>query len=44
MLKLAQLIRENRDELARIETLEQGSPIRKTMNLDVPLCADQLEY
>lgn len=31
-------------ELAELETMEHGSPIRKTMNFDVPLCAEQLEY
>lgn len=44
ILKLSQLIMENRDELANLETAEHGSPIRKTMNFDVPLCAEQLEY
>lgn len=44
LLKASQLIRENIEELARLETLEQGSPIRKTMNFDIPLCAEQLEY
>lgn len=44
LLKLSQLIMANMDELAQLETSEHGSPIRKTMNFDVPLCAEQLEY
>ena len=37
-------IMERQEELAILETMEQGSPLRKTMNFDVPLCAEQLEY
>ncbi|MCB2188436.1 MAG: aldehyde dehydrogenase family protein [Deltaproteobacteria bacterium] len=44
LLKLAQLIMANQETLAALETQEHGSPIRKTMNFDVPLCAEQLEY
>lgn len=44
ILKLSQLIMANQESLAALETMEHGSPIRKTMNFDVPLCAEQLEY
>lgn len=44
LLKASKLIMERQEELAKLETMEQGSPIRKTMNFDVPLCAEQLEY
>lgn len=44
LLKASQLIMQNQQELAELETMEHGSPIRKTMNFDVPLCAEQLEY
>jgi acyl-CoA reductase-like NAD-dependent aldehyde dehydrogenase len=44
MLKFAKLFRDNVQELAELETAEQGSPIRKTMNFDIPQCADTLEY
>ncbi|HMK34108.1 MAG TPA: aldehyde dehydrogenase family protein [Desulfomonilaceae bacterium] len=44
LLKAAQLIMARQEELAILETQQQGSPIRKTMNFDVPLCAEQLEY
>jgi acyl-CoA reductase-like NAD-dependent aldehyde dehydrogenase len=44
LLKASRLIMERREELATLETLEQGSPLRKTMNFDIPQCAEQLEY
>lgn len=44
LLRASRLIMEHQEELARLETQEHGSPIRKTMNFDVPLCAEQLEY
>lgn len=44
LLKLSQGIMANQEALAKLETMEHGSPIRKTMNFDVPLCAEQLEY
>ncbi|MDR3570413.1 MAG: aldehyde dehydrogenase family protein [Syntrophobacteraceae bacterium] len=44
LLELSRLIMANQESLARLETMEHGSPIRKTMNFDVPLCAEQLEY
>lgn len=44
IMKLSQLIMAHHEELAKLETMEQGSPIRKTMNFDIPLCAEQLEY
>ena len=44
LLKLSQLIMAHNEELAKLETMEHGSPIRKTMNFDVPLCAEQFEY
>ncbi len=44
LLKLSGAILSRQKELAELETMEHGSPIRKTMNFDVPLCAEQLEY
>ncbi|OPY73657.1 MAG: NAD/NADP-dependent betaine aldehyde dehydrogenase [Syntrophorhabdus sp. PtaU1.Bin058] len=44
LLKLSQVIMAHHEELAKLETMEHGSPIRKTMNFDVPLCAEQFEY
>jgi acyl-CoA reductase-like NAD-dependent aldehyde dehydrogenase len=44
LLKLSQIIMAHLEELAQLETAEHGSPIRKTMNFDVPMCAEQFEY
>jgi acyl-CoA reductase-like NAD-dependent aldehyde dehydrogenase len=44
LLKASALIMQRQQELAELETMEHGSPLRKTMNFDVPLCAEQLEY
>lgn len=44
LLKLSQLLMQHQQEIAELETAEHGSPIRKTMNFDVPLCADFFEY
>jgi acyl-CoA reductase-like NAD-dependent aldehyde dehydrogenase len=44
LLKMSQLVMGHQEELAKLETMEHGSPLRKTMNFDVPLCAEQLEY
>ncbi|MFZ0796312.1 MAG: aldehyde dehydrogenase family protein [Terriglobales bacterium] len=42
--KLADLIMEHRDELAELETMDNGKPISDARNVDVPLVADCLEY
>jgi acyl-CoA reductase-like NAD-dependent aldehyde dehydrogenase len=44
LLKLSQLMMAHQQELAELETAEHGSPIRKTMNFDVPQCAEFFEY
>lgn len=44
LMAASRIIMERQEELAKLETMEQGSPIRKTMNFDIPLCAQQLEY
>lgn len=44
LLKFSRLIMDHREALARLETAEQGSPLRKSMNFDIPQCAEQLEY
>ena len=44
LLAASRKIMEHQEELAILETKEHGSPFRKTMNFDVPLCAEQLEY
>ncbi|MDR1438866.1 MAG: aldehyde dehydrogenase family protein [Clostridiales bacterium] len=42
--KIAGIIDENREMLAAIETLDNGKPIRETMNIDVPYSADHFRY
>lgn len=44
LLKIADIIDENKDLLATIETMNNGKPIRETANLDVPLSSDHFRY
>ncbi len=37
MYKLADLIEQNKEELARLETLDNGKPLRDSLNADLPL-------
>ncbi len=44
MGRLADLIEENIAEFAALETLDNGKPIRDSLNADVPLVIDCLRY
>lgn len=44
MMRLADLIEENFDELAALETLDNGKPIRDSRAADLPLVIDCLRY
>lgn len=44
MYRLADLIEEEIDELATLETLDNGKPIRDARNADLPLVVDCLRY
>src|SRR5262245_54308643 len=44
LLRLAQLIDQKRDELAELETLNNGKPIAETKNVDLPFVVDTIEY
>lgn len=44
LLQIADLIDENRERLAMVETLDNGKPLRETMSADVPLSADHFRY
>ncbi len=44
LLKIADLIDENAEKLAMIETLDNGKPIRETRAIDVPLASDHFRY
>lgn len=42
--KIADLIDENAEWLATVETMDNGKPIRETKNIDVPASADHFRY
>jgi len=44
MYKLADLIEENKEELAQLETLDNGKPIRDSRGADLPLVIDCYRY
>ena len=44
LLRLAALIERHDDELAHLESLNNGKPIRESSRIDVPLTADCFEY
>lgn len=44
LLKIADTVEENIEELAIIETWENGKPIRETLKADLPLVVDHFRY
>jgi 4-(gamma-glutamylamino)butanal dehydrogenase len=44
LLRFAGLIRENAEEIALLETLDVGKVIANSLAVDVPLCADCIQY
>lgn len=44
LLKITELIEKSKDELALLETLDNGKPISETTNADLPLVIDCLLY
>src|SRR6056297_2279070 len=42
--KMADIMEENLEYLARVETIENGKPIRETLNADLPLAVDHYRY
>jgi aldehyde dehydrogenase (NAD+)/phenylacetaldehyde dehydrogenase len=42
--KLADLMEDHKQELAQLETLDNGKPIRETLNADVPLAIEHFRY
>jgi aldehyde dehydrogenase (NAD+) len=42
--KLADLMEAHKEELAQLETLDNGKPINETSNADVPLAIDHIRY
>lgn len=44
LLRLAELVRENQEDLALIETLDVGKPIADTLNVDIPAAATYIQW
>jgi aldehyde dehydrogenase len=44
LLKVAQVIEDNLDYLARVETVDNGKPLRETLAADLPLVVDHFRY
>ncbi len=44
LLRFAELIRSNRDELALLESLDVGKPLRDTLGVDVPSAAKTIQW
>ena len=44
LLDIADVIDKNKEHLAKVESLDNGKPIRETMNVDVPFAADHFRY
>jgi acyl-CoA reductase-like NAD-dependent aldehyde dehydrogenase len=44
LLKLADLIEKNSEELAQLETLDNGKPIRESRAVDVPMTVEHFRY
>lgn len=42
--KIADIIDENRDFLAMVETMDNGKPIRETSSVDIPFAAEHFRY
>lgn len=44
MIKIANVMKTNLKQLAIIETIDNGKPIRETVNVDLLLCIDHFRY
>lgn len=44
LLKIADIMEENLDLLARVETIDNGKALRETRAADLPLCIDHFRY
>ncbi|MBN7289051.1 MULTISPECIES: aldehyde dehydrogenase family protein [Campylobacter] len=41
---IADVIEANKEHLARVETMDNGKPIRETLNVDIPFAAEHFRY
>ncbi len=44
LLKIADIVEKNLEKLAAVETVDNGKPIRETLNADLPLVVDHFRY
>ena len=44
LIKIADAIDKNREKLAKIESMDNGKPIRETLNIDIPSAASHFRY
>ncbi|MCI6988113.1 MAG: aldehyde dehydrogenase family protein [Campylobacter sp.] len=44
LIKIAEVIEANKEHLAKIESLDNGKPIRETLNVDIPYAAEHFRY
>lgn len=44
LLKMADMLEKEKEKFAMIETMDNGKPIRETMNVDLPLAIDHFRY
>ena len=44
LLKIADIIDDNKERLAYIESIDNGKPIRETLNVDIPFASDHFRY
>lgn len=44
LLKIAQIMEDNLEYLATVETIDNGKALRETMAADIPLCIDHFRY
>ncbi|HLP94568.1 MAG TPA: aldehyde dehydrogenase family protein [Saprospiraceae bacterium] len=44
LLKIADIVEQNLEYLAAVETIDNGKAIRETLNADIPLVADHFRY
>lgn len=42
--KIADIIDENKEFLSKVESMDNGKPIRETLNVDIPYAADHFRY
>ena len=42
--KIADIIDENKEHLAKVESMDNGKPIRETLNVDIPFAVEHFRY